>query len=179
MQASMTLTNTDSLHIHTTITLRQPDTTPYYKMMQQELSSSWDGRPWPQYTWAEKMGAAVPLLRGELGLHLTQCGLGWGLLPYKVASSSIQLFGHNRHRSKTGEGALPLLGGSCDPSNTTSPGRGLPPYQVASWSIQPFGHNRHGPKISEGCAIFSGGELGPHRIQSRLGRGLPRKQMAS
>ena len=27
----------------------------------------------------------------------TQCGLGPGLLPYQVASSSIQPFGHNRH----------------------------------------------------------------------------------
>jgi len=31
-------------------------------------------------------GAAVPLSRGELGPHLTQCGLGRGLPPYQVAS---------------------------------------------------------------------------------------------
>jgi len=37
-----------------------------------ELSSSWDGRPWPQQTSAEKRGAAaVPLLR-ELGPCLIQ-----------------------------------------------------------------------------------------------------------
>jgi len=44
-----------------------------------------------------KEGAAVPLLRRELGHRLTQCGLAWGrgLLPYQVASSAIQPFGHN------------------------------------------------------------------------------------
>ena len=52
-------------------------------------------------------GAAVPISRGELGPRLTQCGLGRGLLPYKVASSSIQPFCHNRHGLKTG-GLCPL-----------------------------------------------------------------------
>ena len=51
---------------------------------------------------------------GELGPHLTQCGLGRGLLLYQVASSSIQPFGHNRHGPKTG-GYAPFRGGSCDP----------------------------------------------------------------
>jgi len=37
----------------------------------------------------------------ELCHHLTQCGLGWGLLPYQVASSSIQPFDHNRHGPKS------------------------------------------------------------------------------
>ena len=64
---------------------------------------------WPQQTWAEVYtdaglpasvncksgGAAVPLTIGELGPHLTQCGLGRGLLPYQVAFCSIQPFGHN------------------------------------------------------------------------------------
>jgi len=31
-------------------------------------------------------GGAVPLSMGELGPHLTQCGLGRGLPPYQVAS---------------------------------------------------------------------------------------------
>jgi len=31
-----------------------------------------------------KVGAAVPLSLGELGLHLTQCRLGRGLPPYQV-----------------------------------------------------------------------------------------------
>jgi len=51
-----------------------------------------------------KEGAAVPLSRGGAGSpSITQCGLGLGLLPYEVASLSIQPFGHNRHETKTGE----------------------------------------------------------------------------
>ena len=34
-----------------------------------------------------KVGAAVPLSVGELGLHITQCGLGRGLPPYQVGAS--------------------------------------------------------------------------------------------
>jgi len=33
--------------------------------------------------------------RGAMGTRLIQCGLCGGLLPYQVASSSIQPFGHN------------------------------------------------------------------------------------
>jgi len=58
-------------------------------------------------------GAAVPLSRSELGPSFAQCSLGRGLLPYQLASSPIQQYGHNRHGPKTG-------------------GCGLPPYQVAS-----------------------------------------------
>ena len=67
--------------------------------------------------------AAVPLSRGrELGPRLTQCGLGWGLLPYEVASLSIQPFGHNRHGRKLG--VPPGFGGegAGSPSNTMWPG---------------------------------------------------------
>jgi len=43
-----------------------------------------------------KIGGCVPFGgRGELGLHLTQCGLGRGLSPIQVAFWSIQPFGHN------------------------------------------------------------------------------------
>ena len=55
-----------------------------------------------------KEGDAVPF-RGALGTRLIQCGLCGGLLPYQVASSSIQPFGHNRHGSKTG-GCAPFRG---------------------------------------------------------------------
>ena len=42
----------------------------------------------------QKLGTAMPLFRGwELGLHLTQCGLGRGLALYQMASWSIQPFG--------------------------------------------------------------------------------------
>ena len=48
----------------------------------------------------------VPLIEGggELLPHLTQRCLDWGLTPYKVASWSIQPFGHNRHWPKIGCG---------------------------------------------------------------------------
>jgi len=36
---------------------------------------------WPQQTWAENGVGAVPLLGGELGPHVTQCGQGRGLPP--------------------------------------------------------------------------------------------------
>jgi len=49
-----------------------------------------------------KEGAAVPISERELSPRLTQCGLGRGLLPYNVASSSIQPFSRNRHGLKTG-----------------------------------------------------------------------------
>jgi len=51
--------------------------------------------------------------RGELRPRLIQCGPGRGLLPYQVASSSIQPFGHNRHEPKT-RGCAPFSE-SCDP----------------------------------------------------------------
>jgi len=60
-------------------------------------------------------GCCAP--RAELVLRLTECGLGRGLLPYQVTSSSIQPFGHNyRHGPKIGWREA----GS--PSQTKSPG---------------------------------------------------------
>jgi len=68
-------------------------------------------------------GCCAPFT-GELGPRLTQCGLGRRLLPYQVASSSIQPFDHNRHGPKIGwDGAVPFFwGGAGSPSNTKSPG---------------------------------------------------------
>ena len=43
-----------------------------------------------------KNGAVVPLSQGELRPRLTQYGVGRGLLPYQVVSSSIHPFGHYR-----------------------------------------------------------------------------------
>ena len=111
-----------------------------------------------------KTGAAVPLLRGELGPHLTQCGLGWGLLPYQVASSSIQPYGHNRHEPKTG-GCAPFTegqGGAATPSNRTPPGlrfTSIPSgilIHPAVWPQQTWAKNWVG-----GCALFSGGAGSP------------------
>jgi len=66
---------------------------------------------------------AVNLSRGEQGPRLTQCGLGRGLLPYKMASSSIQPFGHNRHGPKIGGAVTFFSGGEGaeSPSNTKVP----------------------------------------------------------
>ena len=64
-----------------------------------------------------KTGGLLCPFHGELRPCLIQCGLGRGLLPYQVASSSIQPFGHKRHEWKTGG----LLWGAATPPNTTSP----------------------------------------------------------
>ena len=67
-----------------------------WKLVLQELSSCWDGRPFDHNRHGTKSGGpAVSLSVGELGPHLTQCRLGRGLPPYQVASWSIQPFGHN------------------------------------------------------------------------------------
>jgi len=119
----------------------------------------------------------VPLSR-ELGFRLTQCGLGRGLLPYQVASSSIQPFGHNRHQLKT-EGCALFRWGELRPHLTQCRlGRGLPPYQVASWSMKPFGLNTYGPKIG-GSAPLGEGELDSHLTQCVQGQGLPACQVSS
>jgi len=47
----------------------------------------------------QKVG--VPLFMEELGLHLTQCGLGRGLPPCQVSSWSIQPFGYNTPTSQS------------------------------------------------------------------------------
>jgi len=69
----------------------------------------------------KKRGRCCAPFAGELGPRLTQCGLGRGLLPCQVASSSIQRFGHNAHEPKTG-GCAPFRGAAATPSNTTWPG---------------------------------------------------------
>ena len=52
-----------------------------------------------------KEGDRAPFTGGALGPRLTKCGLGRGLLPYQVASSSIQPFGYKA----VGQ----ILGGGC------------------------------------------------------------------
>jgi len=66
-----------------------------------------------------KEGGILCLFRGELDPCLTQCGLSRTLLPYQVASSSIQPFGDNGPKT----GACAPLGRAGSPSSTTSPGR--------------------------------------------------------
>jgi len=49
------------------------------------------------------LGELCSFWGGELGPHLTQCGLGQGLPLCQVSSWSIQLFGHNTPTSQTGQ----------------------------------------------------------------------------
>jgi len=49
-----------------------------------------------------KRGGCCAFFTGELGPRLPQCGLSRDLLPYQVASSSIQPFGRNIQEPKTG-----------------------------------------------------------------------------
>jgi len=42
-------------------------------------------------------GCCAAFFVGELRSHLIQCGMGRGLSPYQMASSSIQPFSYNRH----------------------------------------------------------------------------------
>jgi len=114
---------------------------------------------WPQYPWAENWGC---VLFGELGHRLAQCGLGRGLLPYQVASRSIQPLGHNRHGPKIW-GCAPFWGGeSGSPSSTMWPGPRptLVPNGILIHPAQPFRRNRHGPNIG-GLFPFSGRAMSP------------------
>jgi len=81
--------------------------------------------------YGQKIGVwcCAPFAAEGAGSHVTQCGLGRGLLPHQVESSSIQPYGYNKHELKTG---------GCDGRGELRPhltqlrlGRGLPPYQVA------------------------------------------------
>ena len=116
------------------------------------------------------MGALCPF-RAELGASLIQCGLGRGLLPYQVASSSIQPFGRNEHGPKTGWWCVPsVLGVAGSPSNTKSPGprpTSIPSgilMHPAVWQQYKSAKNWAGGL----CPLFGGGELGPHLAQCGL-----------
>jgi len=122
-----------------------------------------------------KLGCCAPF-GGKLGLHLTQCGLGWVLPSYQVASWSFQVFGHNRHGPKSGD-CTTFRREPRSPSNTMSPE--LRPTLVPSGilihpAIQP---QQTWAKIGEAAPLW--GELGPHITQCRLGQGLPTYQVAS
>ena len=75
---------------------------------------------------------------GGAGRHQTQCGLGRYLLPYQVASWSIQPFGHNRYGPNIGDSA-PFLGrGAGSPSSTMWPRpTSMPSLFLSHWTIWP------------------------------------------
>jgi len=66
-------------------------------------------------------GCCAPFRGGDLGPHVTQCGLDRGLPVYQVASSSIQPFGHNTPTSQTGENG-PIASG--EPFDKRTPIKG-------------------------------------------------------
>jgi len=102
------------------------------------------------------------LFRGDLGPRLIQCGLGRGLLPYQVWSSSIQPFGHNKNGPKIG-GSAPFLGrGAGSPSSTMWPGPHGRLQQAWQWGPCP---GRVPPVIS--CMIMGC----PHNSQCNRLRG--------
>jgi len=72
---------------------------------------------WSQYMGWKLGGCCPPFFgEGEMGPHLTQCRLSWGLPPCQVASWSNQLFGHKRHGQKIGGGVCaPLRRGNWFP----------------------------------------------------------------
>jgi len=123
-----------------------------------------------------KTGLLCPV-RGwaELGPRQTQCGLGQGLLPYQVASSSIQPFGHNRHAPKTGGCAS--FRGKMWPHLTQ---RRLDVawtsvYLHTKWHLNPSSHLATTDMCRKlgGCAPLEEGELGSHLTQCGQGRGRP------
>jgi len=62
----------------------------------QELSSCWDGRPWQSKVAENWGGLLCPFPWGELGPHLTQCGLGWET--WHLDPSNLLATIHQRHR---------------------------------------------------------------------------------
>ena len=145
----------------------------------QVLSISWDVPPFGYNRHEPKRwGAAVPLLGGELGSHLTQCGLGRGLPPYQVASWSIQPFGHNTWAKIWGL-MPPFFGGgeAESPCNTMSPGprpTSIPSGILIHAALRP---QQTWAKIGD-CAPFGGGELGRPLRQCGWSRGLPPCQVS-
>ena len=139
-----------------------------HKNDQQVLSSSWDGRPFGHNRHGPKIGRLCPFWEGELGPHVTQCGLAEAYLRTKWhLDQSSSLTSRNLV-----EGLFPFrveLGPhltQCCPGQ----GQGLPSYQVASWSMQPFGHNRQGLKIGGALPSFwSGGAGSPSNTTMSLG----------
>jgi len=106
----------------------------------------------------EGEGLLCPFV-GELGPRLTQCDLGRGLLPYQVASSPIQPFGHNRHGPKLGGGCALFSGTAGSPSKKSRVGRG---YLHTKWHLSPssrLAETDIGRKL-EGLRPFRGGAAG-------------------
>jgi len=132
-------------------------------------------------------GLLCPISRGA-----GTCGLGRGLLPYQVASSSIQAFGRNRHGPKLGEECAFFMGRAGFLLNTKSPrprptsifGGMLASVKSVNtkWHLSPCSRLATadiGRKLG-GCAPLVEGEgAGFHLTHCRVGQGLPTYQVAS
>jgi len=104
------------------------------------LRCSWDGRPFGHNRHKLKIGGCA--IYGELGPHLTQCGLGRGLPSYQWHLNPSSRLATTDMDWKLGAVPHFFERGELSPHLTQcGQGRGLPPCQVSSWSIQPFGHN--------------------------------------
>ena len=97
------------------------------------------------------------------------CGLCRRLLPYQLASSSIQPFGQNKHGPKLGGGGCALWSG----------GSWVPIEHKVAWAEAYLHTKCHlspsssvpttdiGRKLGD-CALLGEGKLGPHLIQRPL-----------
>jgi len=120
-----------------------------------------------------------PFRGRELGPSRTQYGLGRCLLPYQVASSSIQPFGHSRYEPKMARGCAPFSGESLVLIEHEA--AWAEAYLHTKWHHSPSSRLATpdiGRKLG-GRAPLGEGELGPHLTQYCLGRGLPPYQVAS
>jgi len=84
---------------------------------------------------------------------------------------------HNRHGPKRGGLLCPFRGGARAAVYHNVSWAEV--YFRTKWRLHPSSRLATidmGQKLVGGCAFFSG-ELGPHRKQSRLGRGLPPYQV--
>ena len=135
-----------------------------------------------------KVGGAVPLSGGDVGLHAPFGGT-WVSIKHNVAwaeaylrtkwhldpSSRLVTIDMGR---KVG-GTVPFRRGSWAPSNTVWPGSR--PTSVPSGiliHLAVWHHNRHRPKSGDAVPLF-GGEIRPHLTQCGLVQGLSSYQVAS
>jgi len=110
----------------------------------------------------KRWGLLCPF-RAELGPRLIQCGLGRVLLPYQVASSSIQPFGHKNMGQKLGESGCALCSG----------GTWVPIEHKVAWAEAHLHTNWHLDASSRLATIKMGRKLGalPPCSAPFLGRG--------
>jgi len=97
---------------------------------------------WPQQTWTDNWGLCPFFGEGQLGPHLSQCGLSRGLPPYRWHLDPSRRFGTVHMGRKIGRSIPIWEGGIGTPSNTMS--LGSRPNFLPSGIFEPFDHNRYG-----------------------------------